>query len=87
MGDVIQLRDAKPHGTGKAVCLQCKHEWVAVAPVGAVSLECPNCETNRGVFKFLYEPKAMYRCSCGNELFWITPEGHMCPNCGIRESF
>ena len=28
---------------GKAECLQCGHEWVAVWPLGADELECPAC--------------------------------------------
>jgi exosome complex RNA-binding protein Csl4 len=24
---------------------------------------------------------------CGNQLFYIRPEGHMCPNCGIYQSY
>jgi hypothetical protein len=28
---------------GAAWCLECRHEWVAVWPLGAESLECPAC--------------------------------------------
>ena len=39
-------------GTGEAFCMHCKHEWVAVAPVDTVELECPQCSTHKGVFKY-----------------------------------
>lgn len=32
-----------PWCTGKAECLACEHEWIAVWPLGANDLECPNC--------------------------------------------
>lgn len=40
--------DREPHLSGKARCLACKHEWVAVAPVGVVWMECPACTLERG---------------------------------------
>lgn len=39
-----------PHMAGHASCDECAHEWVAVWPMGADALECPNCgshETDR----------------------------------------
>ena len=32
-----------PWCNGAAWCLECRHEWVAVWPLGAESLECPAC--------------------------------------------
>ena len=32
-----------PWCNGAAWCLDCHHEWVAVWPLGAESLECPAC--------------------------------------------
>ena len=32
-----------PWCNGAAWCLECRHEWVAVRPLGAESLECPAC--------------------------------------------
>ncbi len=77
-----------PHGEGEAVCISCHHEWVAVAPVGTVGLECPQCSSLKGVWKrFFYRgfgdgefPHWQCRCGCG--LFRITPRGVYCPNCG-----
>ena len=45
---VIDFTKAKaeldPHISGDARCLACKHEWVAVAPIGTIWLECPACK-------------------------------------------
>ena len=32
-----------PWCDGTASCLNCGHEWIAVWPLGAESLECPDC--------------------------------------------
>jgi hypothetical protein len=32
-----------PHAHGTATCNDCGNEWVAVWPLGADALECPNC--------------------------------------------
>lgn len=41
--------EMQPHCAGKAECLDCKRAWVAVWPLGADNLECPNCHsTNTG---------------------------------------
>jgi hypothetical protein len=26
-------------------------------------------------------------CNCGNRLFYLTPDGHMCANCGIYQGY
>ena len=41
-----------PHLSGTATCLACSHEWVAVAPLSAFELECPECGTMRGVWHY-----------------------------------
>jgi len=81
---IINLADRRPHMRGEARCLQCKHEWNAVAPVGAVWLECPECNTNQGVMKntVIREDYLHYECNCGNDLFYRTPDGDYCPKCG-----
>lgn len=76
--------------SGEAFCINCKHEWIAVCPTGTVQLECPKCLTMKGLFKYPFSPQpgSLIRvCNCGNELFYITPEGHMCANCGIYQSY
>jgi len=92
MSNVVQFRPAKDerHASGEAFCLQCRHEWVAVAPTGTVQLQCPQCLTMKGLFKYPcnLEAGAMIRvCNCGNDLFYLTTEGHLCPNCGTYQSY
>lgn len=92
---VIQLPvrhadDNTQHGTGMAFCIQCGYEWVAVAPTGTVDLECPECHTHKGKWKFEFAPAegTMVReCNCGNRLFYLTTEGHLCANCGTYQSY
>ncbi|PVE25423.1 hypothetical protein DC522_05880 [Microvirga sp. KLBC 81] len=71
-----------PHLSGQAVCMACKHEWVAGAPVGTVHLECPACKRTWGQFKNPVEPSVAWSCQCGEQLFWITPNGCQCRACG-----
>lgn len=85
--EVIDLAAARlerePHSSGTAICLDCKHEWVAVAPADMQWLECPSCGLVRGRFKFQFEKDCKHWvCNCGNDLFHVTPEGTYCPNCG-----
>ena len=39
------------HKASEAKCLDCGFEWVAIAPIGAKDLECPNCTRISGEFK------------------------------------
>ena len=77
-----------PHLEGKARCIACQHEWEAVAPVGTVWLDCPECSLNKGAFiaEVLHE-EDHWTCDCGNILFCHTPEGAYCPNCGLSHDF
>lgn len=84
---VLQLvpRAKEPEATceGKARCLDCKHEWIAEAPLGATWLECPSCTLHRGRYVYATERAGMeWNCHCGNDLFKVTPDGYYCPNCG-----
>lgn len=84
--DLAKAREERtPHGTGAARCLQCGHEWLATAPAGVVWLECPECHTDKGTFKGNCYPHdgLIWVCNCGNELFLITPDGELCPICGV----
>jgi hypothetical protein len=90
MGDVIEFPKPGQWGTGEAFCIGCKHTWVAVAPTGTVDLECPKCKCEKGRWKFLFYPnegQLIRVCNCGNQLFFLTPEGHMCANCGIYQHY
>lgn len=80
----------EPHMSGKAHCIACDHQWMAVAPVGTVFLECPSCHTEKGRFIGACSPDEgteVRECNCGNQLFYLTREGHMCANCGIYQFY
>lgn len=93
MGDVVQIRFADekvdPCLEGIAVCLDCKKEWTAIAPIGTIWLECPKCGLKRGRYKFPTQRDGEeWKCNCGNDLFHIKPDGIYCPNCGAwQEGF
>lgn len=70
------------HLSGEAFCSHCKHEWVAVVPVGTVELECPKCGTNKGLLKHGCEPEEAWTCGCGCHMFMISRNGVICWNCG-----
>lgn len=86
MGELILLDNQRPHLAGTGYCIQCKHEWAAVAPVGTTCLECPSCGSFKGIMKGLTEPEGLvFACNCGNNLFFLTPNNYpMCCNCGSR---
>ena len=78
------------HGQGEAFCLSCDHVWQAVAPTGAGRLECPACRRQTGLWKFEFAPppgQMVRQCNCGNQLFYLTPEGHLCASCGIYQRY
>lgn len=93
MENVVQFKlpeKSDPHASGEAVCLACKHTWTAVAPVGTAQLECPECGTERGVWKYPFSPavgEELWQCNCGCELFYIIPDGHMCYGCGTKQVY
>ena len=77
-------------GSGEAFCIACGHEWAGVAPTGTTTLECPACHAHKGKWKFEFYPAEgqMIRvCNCGNRLFYLTPDGHLCANCGIYQRY
>ncbi len=84
-----QATQEAQHITGKARCIACKHEWQAVAEVGAVWLECPECATGKGLFLGPCSPPEggyMWRCNCGCDVFFIVPEAVKCCQCGAQQS-
>lgn len=91
MSKVIQFPTKQmPHLSGEAFCLQCGHEWIAIAPEGETRFECPKCHTHKGLWKFECTPKNgdfVRECKCGNRLFYIQPDGHMCANCGTFQNY
>lgn len=91
MPDIVDLENERikrsAHQTGKAHCLACGHRWVAVAPAGTVWLECPACETQKGLLDLPVQGDGLYWvCQCGNDLFHVMPDGYYCPNCGTRQA-
>lgn len=96
MAKVLEFKPRQPNpdesqfASGQAICIQCKHEWHAMAATGVTQLECPNCFTMKGLWKFPFgfKPGTLVRqCNCGNDLFYLTTEGHACANCGIYQSY
>jgi len=90
---VIEFKRRKPEvqtACGEAFCIACDHRWTAVAPTGTIDLECPNCKSMKGHWAFAFSPdvgQLVRSCDCGNQLFLLTPEGHMCANCGLYQGY
>ena len=96
---VVSFEDAKlkrdPHWSGEAVCLACRHEWVATAPTGTLNVECPACELKRGVPKFNFgtiEGQMGYSCNCQSQMFFfkLHDTGRvqiLCVGCGGEQVY
>jgi hypothetical protein len=90
---VVQFKKPEPavqHGSGEAFCLACDHVWAAVAPTGTTKLECPACKrmTGHWKFEFGFDVGQLVRsCQCGNQLFYLSPDGHLCASCGIYQAY
>jgi hypothetical protein len=68
---------------GPARCVRCAHEWECVSPVGVYAhLECPSCHTDTGVRLGLVAPGTRFVCACGNDLYFVQPDGCLCVQCG-----
>ena len=91
MGAVVDLasRKSDPHLAKKARCCVCRHEWVAVAPLGTDWLECPDCHLMKG--RYLH-PKVpcdgfeMLSCACGCDVFRVTEKWAFCIHCGTERA-
>lgn len=81
--------ETERHLEGDARCVCCGHNWVAVAPIGESQLQCPECETFKGVFVNPVVPRheSMWTCDCGCDLFYVSPEGLTCYQCGDEQDF
>lgn len=89
MTNVVDLEARRtvrnPHRSGAARCLNCKHEWQAVAPVGAASLQCPACATFQGVFVGITCTQfRQWQCVCGELTYFVDERGPYCCHCGTR---
>jgi len=88
MADVINIDEQRPHLTGEARCVACGHTWVAVAPVGTKELECPECLTEKGLYRYNVVPNGkIWECDCGCDLFFVLPTGFQCYQCGTEQRF
>ena len=85
MADVIDIAAHQPHLSGTVICAACGHEWEAVAPIGTVSLECPECGSYKGFFRGQVErPGPHWHCACGNPTFMIDADDRVyCLVCGV----
>jgi hypothetical protein len=82
----IWKKEHEPRLEGEAICLTCKDESMASAPIGTVFMECEKCGTFKKVFKYeIIRDNDHWTCGCGNDLFRITPEGTYCAVCGKRQ--
>jgi DNA-directed RNA polymerase subunit RPC12/RpoP len=65
--DLAAAREERqPHWQGVARCVGCQHEWEAVAPMGTVWLECPECGMPKG------HPKHPFGCDVGDAVLVCT---------------
>ena len=78
---------SQPHMAGKAMCLACRHEWLAVAPIGEIVLDCPNCGLGKGVYKNICCPEKYWQCKCGCSHFFVTTDACICCLCGLGQKF
>lgn len=84
--NVINLQERLPHMTGEAICMECRHEWTAVAEIGAVNFECPNCSTFKGIWVGpCFADTPLWECNCGNEFFVLHEDQIMCARCGLSQ--
>lgn len=97
MSKVVSLAAAReertPHIAGEALCIGCRHEWVATAPTGTWQLECPECGTWKGVFRYPVGASvgdSYFRCNCGCEaLTAYLRKGRFhlkCMSCGTEQT-
>ena len=83
MSDIINLNEHRPHLTGDAICVACKHKWIAFASIGEWWFECPICGTDNGLWVTPVDPPCeRYECECGSQLFYIVHDGPWCRQCG-----
>ncbi len=89
MSNVVSLADARPHLSGPCRCLDCKHEWVGVAPLGVTTMTCPACGADKGGRFAMVLPTDgdTWTCACGNCFFVVQRDRFMCPNCGLPQRF
>jgi hypothetical protein len=91
MGNIISLeRRQFQHARGEAFCFACDHRWQAIGSTGTTLFECPACRRMTGRWRFEFYPspgQQVRECNCGNQLFYLTPDGHLCASCGIYQRY
>lgn len=53
-------------------------------------MECPACHAHKGKWKFEFYPREdqqVREFNCGNQLFYLTPDSHLCANCGVYQEY
>lgn len=96
MSEVVPFRipeKGNPHLAGEALCIGCRHEWSAVAPVGTWQLECPSCSTWKGVFRYPVGADVgdgVFTCHCGCEALTAYMRHGLfrlkCMSCGTEQT-
>lgn len=85
MGEVVALADRGPHLSGSALCAQCGHTWVRVAPdTPNAQFECPACHADKAFWVHpIVRDVLHWECACGCQLYRIHqgPVAY-CINCG-----
>lgn len=90
MGKVIDICAGGDHLSGEAKCMNCDNTWQAVSPVGRFDeLQCPVCNTMKGVMSYGCVPEVYWECDCGCHLFSISGKTHelICWQCGTGQRF
>jgi len=91
MGKVINFEkdDTEKRLQGPVICLNCKHEWQVVAPLGEFDgFQCTNCGLYKGILEGLvHSREEIWHCDCGCHVFIIKKEGFLCMNCGVTQNF
>ena len=88
---VISLEEERearqPHVSGPYMCLSCKFKFIAVVPLKLLWIDCPQCGLEHARPQGnIQKPEPHWGCSCGNDLFYMTPDGAYCPLCGTAQT-
>lgn len=86
----VPKQETAPHLSGKARCCACRHDWVAVTPVGTDWLECPECHLMKGRYIHAAIPQLgtdVWECGCGCDVFMVSRTAAYCVNCGSEQLF
>ena len=88
---IAQVREERQrHWSGPCKCLGCGHEWVGVAPIGVMFVDCPECDLPKGHPKHPFRSDVgdlAFVCNCGSEALTAYMRGGrfwmMCMGCGV----